>query len=188
MFITQKPYSRGQTPQPIQETALDLLFSWYNLSEREWMAQMEKTLKINSINDMNQLAESIAKRLTKGSVIGLAGDLGSGKTTFAKALARHLGVFSTVNSPTFALLKIYQGQLPFYHIDVYRLEQSHYDPALDDYIYGDGVCVIEWYPIILTQLPEERLTLDIVITGPTSRILTIKGNGRYEKIVETLGD
>jgi tRNA threonylcarbamoyladenosine biosynthesis protein TsaE len=173
---------------PTQETTLDFLFSWYNLSEREWVAHMEKTLKINSINDMDQLAESVAKGLTKGSVIGLAGDLGSGKTTFAKALARHLGVFSTVNSPTFTLLKVYQGRLPFYHIDAYRLEQSHYDPALDDYIYGDGVCVIEWYPIIRSQLPEERLTLDIIITGPTSRILTIKGNGRYEKIVETLGD
>lgn len=152
------------------------------------MEYMEKVISIVSVDEMDRLAEKIAQQLGKGSIVGLAGDLGSGKTTFTKFLARHLGVSDTVNSPTFTLLKIYQGNVPFYHIDVYRLEQSGKDPTMDDYIYGVGICVIEWYPIILAQLPEEMLTINIAITGQTTRILTVKGSGRYEKIVETLGN
>lgn len=149
---------------------------------------MEKTLEITSLMELDQLARRVATQLSSGNVVGLSGELGSGKTTFTKALARHLNVKETVNSPTFTLLKIYQGTIPFYHIDAYRLEESGYDPSLDDYIFGQGVAIIEWYPIIRQELPDSFLSVDFLVTGPTSRKVTVKGSGEYAKIVETLGD
>ncbi len=148
---------------------------------------MELKIKIKSHKETDSLAEIISDNLFSGFILGLTGDLGSGKTTFTKYLAKHMGISDNINSPTFTILKVYNHN-PFnlYHMDVYRLEGIGYDYELDDYIYGDGVSVIEWYAYITEMLPNEFLKIDIKVINETSRELVITGEGRYEKIVQDI--
>lgn len=147
---------------------------------------METVILIQSLDELQELAKTIASFIKPGYILGLKGDLGSGKTTFTKFFARQIGVFETVNSPTFNILKIYNGFIPLYHMDVYRLENIGYDYELDDYIYGQGVSVIEWYPYIKEMLPEHILEMEILIISEGVRKITIKGSGVYEPIVKAL--
>jgi len=149
---------------------------------------LEKTFLIPNLASLESFAAKLAPHLLPGDVIGLKGELGSGKTSFTKLLAAHLGVTDVVNSPTFTILKSYRGRVPLYHMDVYRLEKTGYDYELDDFIYGKGVSVIEWYPYIEEQLPDELLTIEFIVTGETSRVLHVKGSGRHVQTVESLGD
>jgi tRNA threonylcarbamoyladenosine biosynthesis protein TsaE len=150
---------------------------------------VETRIYIKSLQDTDTLASIIAQNLTPGFIIGLTGDLGAGKTTFTKYLAKHMGISANINSPTFTILKIYDHEpLDLYHMDVYRLEQVGYDYELDDYIYGDGVSVIEWYSYINQMLPEEMLSIKINVVDDTMRILDITGKGRYEKVVKDISD
>jgi len=152
------------------------------------VAAIKLQIIVLSLADMDKLAKVISGTLHPGYVIGLSGDLGSGKTTFTKYLAKHMGITSNVNSPTFTLLKTYSGNLPLYHMDVYRLEQGGDGYELEEFIYGDGVAVIEWYQFANGILPKEFLKMDIVISGESSREITIEGCGAYAKVVETIGD
>jgi len=149
---------------------------------------METKLTIHSLDEMNQFAKKIHNGCFPGCIIGLQGELGSGKTTFTKFLAKHLGVDETVNSPTFTILKIYQGILPIYHMDVYRLEGIGHDYELDDFIYGDGVAIIEWFPYIIDMLPKEMLEIEISGAVGEQREIVVRGSGIYENIVKTLSD
>ena len=149
---------------------------------------MERKIYVHSLSEMDELANIISECIRPGLIIGLAGDLGSGKTTFTKFLAKHMGIDANVNSPTFSILKIYQGPLPLYHMDVYRLEDIGYDFELEDFIYGDGVAVIEWYSYVKNMLPDEMLTMDISMISNDLREITIKGSGEYAKIVETISN
>ncbi|MDD3126115.1 MAG: tRNA (adenosine(37)-N6)-threonylcarbamoyltransferase complex ATPase subunit type 1 TsaE [Candidatus Izemoplasmatales bacterium] len=147
---------------------------------------MEIKLVIHNLKEMEALAMQIAKRLFPGFILGLGGDLGSGKTTFTKYLAKHIGIEATINSPTFTILKIYQNSLPLYHMDVYRLENIGYDYELDEFIYGDGVAVIEWYEYIISMLPKAMMTMNIKVMSETAREITIKGSDAYAAIVKDL--
>ncbi|MBU1144424.1 MAG: tRNA (adenosine(37)-N6)-threonylcarbamoyltransferase complex ATPase subunit type 1 TsaE [Firmicutes bacterium] len=147
---------------------------------------MDFKLRINSLLEMDEFAHKISFYISKGFIIGLKGDLGSGKTTFTKYLAFYLGVHETVNSPTFTILKIYQGKLPVYHIDAYRLENSSYDYELDEFIYDDGVAIIEWYPYIEQMLPKDFLAINIEFVDEFIRDITVKGSGKYAKIVQEI--
>ncbi|MDD3477907.1 MAG: tRNA (adenosine(37)-N6)-threonylcarbamoyltransferase complex ATPase subunit type 1 TsaE [Candidatus Izemoplasmatales bacterium] len=149
---------------------------------------MQKTLTVRSLSEMDRFAKQIAAHLFPGAIIGLKGELGSGKTTLTKYLARHLGIQETVNSPTFTILKDYRGLLPLYHMDVYRLEGIGYDYELDDFIYGQGVSVIEWFPYISEMLPEHILEIEILGQNDQVRTIHVKGEGPYETIVQTLSD
>lgn len=147
---------------------------------------MEIKKYINSLEETDNLANIISKTLFPGYILGLTGDLGSGKTTFTKYLAKHMGILDNLNSPTFTILKIYENDIDLYHMDVYRLENIGYDYELDDYIFGDGVSVIEWYPYIKSMLPDELLEINIKMLDDEVRELTIKGQGRYEEIVKKI--
>lgn len=147
---------------------------------------MEASITIHSLQDTDFLAKLISEKLFPGFILGLTGDLGSGKTTFTKYLAKYMGITDTLNSPTFTILKVYNNQPNLYHMDVYRLEEIGYDYELDDYIYGDGVSVIEWYQYINKMLPEEMLAISIVVNSNTERVLKISGKGRYETIVKDI--
>src|SRR5690625_3237274 len=94
------------------------------------------------------LGEQIAERLEQGDVITLEGELGTGKTTFVKGIAKGLNIERTVTSPTFTIIKEYEGRLPLYHMDAYRLEDAEEDIGFDEYIYGSGVTIIEWAQFI----------------------------------------
>ncbi|RNA66583.1 tRNA (adenosine(37)-N6)-threonylcarbamoyltransferase complex ATPase subunit type 1 TsaE [Alteribacter keqinensis] len=128
-----------------------------------------------------ELAEALAEQLQAGDVITLEGDLGAGKTSFTKGLAKGLGVKRTVNSPTFTIIKEYQGRaLPLYHMDVYRLEEGGEDMGLEEYFDGGGVCVVEWASMIGDELPEERLALNLFHVGETTRQIRLEPVGeRY---------
>lgn len=129
--------------------------------------------------DTERLAKELARRLTAGSTIALDGDLGAGKTRFSQALASSLGVTELVNSPTFTIIKEYEGRaMPFYHMDVYRISQEEAEElGLEEYFYGKGVTVIEWASLIAEVLPEERLELYIGVAGATERTFAVRPRG-----------
>ncbi|MBH0159064.1 tRNA (adenosine(37)-N6)-threonylcarbamoyltransferase complex ATPase subunit type 1 TsaE [Fictibacillus sp. 5RED26] len=140
-----------------------------------------------SAEETMSFAEKLGSILQKGDVLTLAGDLGAGKTTFTKGLAKGLGVTRTVNSPTFTIIKEYSGRLPLYHMDVYRLEDSDEDLGFDEYFSGEGVCVVEWAVFIEDYLPEERLELVISHKGDDEREIKLKPIGsRYEERVKEI--
>ncbi|MFC0472416.1 tRNA (adenosine(37)-N6)-threonylcarbamoyltransferase complex ATPase subunit type 1 TsaE [Halalkalibacter kiskunsagensis] len=144
---------------------------------------MEKWTKITQSPDETQkLAEKLGTLVQPGDVITLEGDLGAGKTSFTKGLAKGLGVKRVVNSPTFTIIKEYKGRLPLYHMDVYRMEDEMEDLGLEEYFYGEGVSVIEWPSMIKSQLPEDRLIISLFHLGETSRKIMIasKGNRSLE--------
>src|SRR5690606_9817404 len=98
-----------------------------------------------------------------------------------------LQIDRTVTSPTFTIVKQYEGALPLYHIDAYRLEHSDEDIGFDEYFYGDGISVIEWAKFIEEFLPEERLHINIERIDQNGRILTFQAKGsHYRNIVEKL--
>src|SRR5699024_5529025 len=101
-------------------------------------------IHINSLSETQALAHRLALLVSSGDVITLEGQLGVGKTTFTKALAEGLGIKDHITSPTFTIIKEYEGVIPLYHMDAYRLEDSEEDIGFDEYFYGDGVTVIEW--------------------------------------------
>ena len=149
---------------------------------------MEITLKIKSLEETEELAKIIAEWAYPGMVIGLAGDLGAGKTTFTKFFARALGIKDNVNSPTFTILKIYENKIPLYHIDAYRLETGSRDFDLEEYIYGDGISVIEWYPYLKDMLPKTYLTISLEVIQSNKRLAKIEGDGFNEEIVKAISD
>jgi tRNA threonylcarbamoyladenosine biosynthesis protein TsaE len=129
--------------------------------------------------DTEELAKHLSSYLIPGSVLTLDGDLGAGKTRFSQGLARAIGVTEMVNSPTFTIVKEYEGvRLPFYHMDVYRITQEEADDlGLDEYFYGQGITLIEWSSRIEQLLPPERLTLRIENLGGQERVFQLVPHG-----------
>jgi tRNA threonylcarbamoyladenosine biosynthesis protein TsaE len=143
--------------------------------------------KTKSAEETMAFAEKLGSVLEKGDVLTLAGDLGAGKTTFTKGLAKGLGITRTVNSPTFTIIKEYNGRLPLYHMDVYRLEDSDEDLGFEEYFSGEGVCVVEWAVFIEDYLPKERLELVISHIGDDEREIRLTPLGeRYEERVKEI--
>ncbi|WP_077620345.1 tRNA (adenosine(37)-N6)-threonylcarbamoyltransferase complex ATPase subunit type 1 TsaE [Bacillus sinesaloumensis] len=141
----------------------------------------------NTPDETGSFSYRLAQRLSPGDVITLEGDLGAGKTTFTKGLAKGLGITRTVNSPTFTIIKEYKGSLPLYHMDVYRLEHSDEDLGFDEYFNGEGVTVVEWAHLIKDQLPQDRLTIKIEHQGDMKRKITVTPIGeRYQHLCEEL--
>ncbi|NQD66395.1 tRNA (adenosine(37)-N6)-threonylcarbamoyltransferase complex ATPase subunit type 1 TsaE [Bacillus haikouensis] len=141
----------------------------------------------NTPEETGEFAERLARYLEAGDVITLEGDLGAGKTTFTKGLAKGLGVKKTVNSPTFTIIKEYKGRMPFYHMDVYRLDDSFEDLGFDEYFEGEGVTVVEWAHLIEDQLPQELLSLSIHREGDTTRKIVLKPYGeRYNELCKEI--
>jgi len=133
--------------------------------------------------DTAEFAAALARLAEPGTVLALDGDLGAGKTRFAQAFAAALDVPGIVNSPTFTIIKEYEGgRLPFYHMDVYRLSLEEADElGLDEYFHGSGVSLVEWASIIEPLLPDERLHIRLITNGPCSRkIVCLPIGERYE--------
>lgn len=141
-----------------------------------------------SEDDTLEIAENIESEKFPGMVICLDGELGSGKTVFVKGFAKALGIKETITSPTFSLVKEYtEGEMPLFHMDVYRLEDSNEEFGLDDYLNQDGICIIEWPEMIDSQLPEERLDIKIKVIDDETRVLVFTPYGsRYEDLCEAV--
>ena len=149
---------------------------------------MEIVYLSKKLEDTEKLAKVISKNLFAGSVLSLDGDLGAGKTTFTKSLAEGLDIKEKVSSPTFNVLKCYfEGRLPLYHIDAYRLEDGmNADIGLEEVIEGDGVCIIEWGKFI-QELIYQPLEIKITILDNNARqFVIINTYTKYEKIMETI--
>lgn len=133
--------------------------------------------------DTAELATELGAKLEAGDLICLEGDLGAGKTTFTKSLAKAIGVTRTVNSPTFTIMKQYQGKVPFYHFDVYRIGNEDEDFGFEEYFYGEGISVVEWSHLISSQLPAERLDIYIYYVNEKERRMKFVPLGeRYTNI------
>lgn len=148
---------------------------------------MTYIIKTHSVEETQALAVRIGRWVEAGMVLTLEGDLGAGKTTFTKGFAKGLDVKRNVNSPTFTIIKEYQGRLPFYHMDVYRLENGAGDMGIEDYLFGDGVCVVEWASMIEEILPEERLDIKMYYEGENDRRIELNPIGEwYQSISEVV--
>ncbi len=117
----------------------------------------------NSYEDTQIIAADFSKGLKSGDVICMYGDLGAGKTAFVQGLAKGLGIQEPITSPTFTIVNEYSGRLMLYHFDVYRIADSDemFEIGYDEYIDGDGVCVIEWPQLISDILPKQRYEITI---------------------------
>ena len=143
--------------------------------------------EVASLEETQSLAQSLALLLEAQDTITLEGDLGAGKTTFTQALAKGLGITRIVNSPTFTIMKQYEGRLPFNHLDVYRLADSDEDLGWEEIFYGDAVSVVEWAHLIEEYLPDERLAIEIYRIDNDKRKFVLKPIGsRYERLCEEL--
>lgn len=149
---------------------------------------MEKQIVVHSRKATDELAKRLSVLITPHTLITLSGDLGAGKTTFTKSLGTYLGVTRNINSPTFNILKIYQGIMPFYHIDAYRLEGIDQELGFEEVFDDAGICMVEWPHYIEKQLPKERLEISITrCEREEERIFTFVSHGRkYEDMLEEL--
>ena len=148
---------------------------------------MERTLTTHSAAETKAFAEKLGKILDAGTCILLSGDLGAGKTTFTQGLAKGLDISKNVSSPTFTILKVYQGRLPLYHMDAYRLEGLHQDLGFEELMEDEGITVIEWPDYMSDQLPSEYLRIDIKRKGEFARKFTFIAQGeKYQDLLEGL--
>jgi tRNA threonylcarbamoyladenosine biosynthesis protein TsaE len=148
-------------------------------------------MKFNEEN-MLKFAEKLGRLLEPSDVIVLTGELGAGKTTFTKGLALGLDIHQMVKSPTYTIVRELEGRLPLYHMDVYRIGDDPDSFDLDDYLFGEGVSVIEWGEMLGADLPENYLEVvfDKFANGfatDAEREIILKPHGvRYEKLVGQL--
>ena len=127
--------------------------------------------------DTEKLGEALSRVLRAGDVIAMTGDLGAGKTAFVRGLARGLGIRSRVTSPTYTVVNEYEGTLPLFHFDMYRLSgpDDLYGIGWDDYLRRGGVCAVEWSERAEDLLPEDCIFVDIRTQDEDSRVITITG-------------
>ncbi len=149
---------------------------------------MEYKYISKSIDDTIELAENIESEKFPNMVICLEGELGSGKTVFVKGFANSLSIKENITSPTFNIIKEYmEGEMPLYHMDVYRLEDNGESIGLDEYFNKNGITIIEWSDIIKDILPDERLEIKFNIIDENKRVLLIKAYGKkYEELCEAV--
>ena len=138
---------------------------------------------VSSYYETIELGKKLGEILEKGSTIVVCGDLASGKTTFTKGIGLGLGINETINSPTFTILKIYEGRLPLYHIDAYRLDNSNYDLGFNE--FDDGITVVEWPEYYKEYLPKEYINVTFEYIDENTRKVEINAVGdKYKRIMD----
>jgi len=153
---------------------------------------MEKVVvKTKSSVETIRIGKSIGIRLLPGDVVALVGELGAGKTQFIKGMATGVGVGKPtyISSPSFTLINEYPGRIPFYHIDLFRLEweKEAEELGLEDYFQGEGITAIEWADKIPALLPKEMLLIHIADTGKNTRSIEFIGKGkRYLNLIDQI--
>lgn len=150
---------------------------------------MTLILESNSPEETMKYGEILGRMAQPGDVFCLNGELGAGKSVFARGVAAGLGITGRVASPTFTLINEHQGRLPFYHMDVYRLgsPEEMYDLGYEEYFYGSGITLVEWAGLVDDVLPADRLDINISGAGEGGRLLELipRGN-RYRRLAEEL--
>ena len=149
---------------------------------------MEYKYTSRSERDTIELAENFEAEKFSGMVICLEGDLGTGKTLFTIGFAASMEIDETITSPSYNIIKeYYSGEMPLYHMDVYRLQDACESVGFDDYFDGEAISVIEWSEIICDCLPKERLDINFSIIDENTRILKIYPHGeKYEELCQAV--
>ena len=136
-----------------------------------------QTVITHTVRETRELGRKLSKILHKGNIVTFQGELGSGKTCIVQGICQGLGYDGRVTSPSFALVHEYPGPLSIYHMDLYRINGIHGIEQLEweEYIYGDGVCLIEWAEKINPLLPDKKITVSLIAheNKPTWREITI---------------
>lgn len=147
-------------------------------------------IQTHSPEETMRFGQELARHLKAGDILCLSGDLGSGKTTLVKGIAKGLKIKeSDVISPTFVLMNIYDGRLPLYHFDFYRLDDIKEIAAIgcDEFLYGNGVAVIEWAERLGELMPEERLDVHLHYGNQSERVIALTPKGdRYKRLMQCL--
>ena len=148
---------------------------------------MEYKVTTHNERETIELAQNFESEKFPNMIICLNGELGSGKTMFTKGIANALGINEVITSPTFTIIKEYDGELPLYHMDVYRLDGNIEGLGLEEYYNKGGVVVIEWADTIKEYLPKERLDIKFVVAGENKRVLVLTPYGKqYEDLCEAV--
>ncbi len=137
---------------------------------------MKKKIIIENSVQMIELGKKIGLLAVPNMLITMEGDLGAGKTTMTKGIALGLGITQIVNSPTFTIMKTYQGRLNLYHLDVYRINNPLSDFELEEYFECGGLCVVEWAKQIEPLLPNDLLQIEILDLGDNKRQVTLSSD------------
>ena len=150
----------------------------------------EMTIISHNAEETEKLGRLIGSIVQEGDVLLLNGPLGAGKTCLTQGIAHGLGIDAVTQSPTFTLIREYEGRLPLYHMDLYRLNFSEIsDLGIEEYLYGYGVCVIEWAERGDAMMPEEAIVFDISYLDENERKIVISGDSaRAVDFVEELED
>ena len=138
--------------------------------------------KTKTAADTINFGKALGRLLNAGDILALQGSLAAGKTQLTKGIAQGLDISDAVTSPTFTIISEYYGRLPLYHMDVYRLSspEDFLDLGVEDMLYGQGVCIIEWSEKIMSELPARTILIHINTEEDTSRTITIT-NWPYER-------
>ena len=148
---------------------------------------MEYRVVTRSEQETFNLAQNFESEKFPNMIICLEGDLGSGKTVFTKGIAAALGIDENITSPTFTIIKEYEGELPLFHMDLYRLNGNMEGLGLEEYFEKDGVVVIEWSDTIRQHLPKERLDIKFKVMDENVRVLLLIPHGqKYEDLCEAV--
>ena len=148
---------------------------------------MEYKITTKSEIQTIELAQNFESEKFPNMIICLNGELGSGKTIFTKGIANALGIKENITSPTYTIIKEYDGELPLYHMDLYRVEGNVTGVDVEEYYTKGGVVVIEWANMIEDILPQERLEIEIRVIDENKRVLIIKPYGKqYEELCEAI--
>ena len=152
-------------------------------------SELEITIHTFDETDTESLGRSVGERLFPGALVLLDGELGAGKTVFARGVGRGLGVSGTIGSPTFNILYVYRGRLSFNHFDLYRLEEDEeiFELGLDEYLDGDGVSLVEWAGKFAGFFSPPALTVKLARVSDYEREVTLcASGGDYVSLLEEI--
>ena len=148
---------------------------------------MNYKITTHSEEETIEIAQNFESEKFPNMIICLDGDLGSGKTLFTKGIASALGIKDNITSPTFTIVKEYEGELPLYHMDVYRLDGNTDGVGIEEYFNAGGVVIIEWASTIKDILPSDRLDIKIKSLGENKRSIHLIPHGKkYEELCEAV--
>lgn len=146
-------------------------------------ATVTQTIHLPTLEATARLGHSLGESAEPGAIITLAGDLGAGKTTLTQSIGKGLAVPDDcyITSPTFSLLHEYPGRIPLYHMDLYRLScQEIIDLGFEDYLYGEGLSVVEWPDRLNEIMPRDRLEIILEFTSETTRTAHLTWHGKMK--------
>lgn len=146
-------------------------------------------LNSNSVAQTHAIGQKLAQQLRPGDVLLMLGDMGAGKSELTRGIAKGLGVTGYVTSPTFTILQVHDnGRMPLYHFDWYRLSdvEELYELSMDEYLYGDGVSVIEWPSRAEEAIPEQVLEIELIPVDDEQRIIELRPCGGFRMLDEEM--